>query len=147
MQFPHNLLAHLHVNWLAPAKVRRTIIGGSRKMIVYDDMDMSDKVKVYDSGAHLSNSPDHIYRTMVEYRTGDMYAPKVEKVEALALECAHFVACITEGAEPISGAELGTNVVRVLEAADRSLRAGGVLHPVQGAAAAAWGASLPGTGR
>jgi predicted dehydrogenase len=142
MQFPNNLLAHLHVNWLAPAKVRRTIIGGSKKMVVYDDMDMSEKVKVYDSGAAIRNDPDHIYRAMVEYRTGDMYAPKVEKVEALALECAHFVSCITEGTTPISGAELGTNVVRVLEAADYSLRMGGALHPVRRKHCNAWNTSI-----
>lgn len=131
MLFHDRLLAHLHVNWLAPAKVRRTVIGGSKKMVVYDDMDMSEKVKVYDSGAHLSNDPDHIYRTMVEYRTGDMYAPKLDKAEALAVECAHFIACIREGATPISGAALGTHTVRVLEAADRSLRAGGAMEMLQ----------------
>jgi len=101
MLYPGQLLAHLHVNWLAPAKVRRTIIGGSKKMIVYDDMEMSEKIKVYDSGAHLNNDPEHIYRTMVEYRTGDMYAPKLDKAEALAIECAHFVDCVSEGASPI----------------------------------------------
>lgn len=131
MLFRHQLLAHLHVNWLAPAKVRRTIIGGSKKMIVYDDMDMSEKVKVYDSGARLCNDPDHIYRTMVEYRTGDMYAPKLDKVEALAVECAHFISCIREGTPPVSGAELGLQTVRVLEAANRSLRRGGTMESLQ----------------
>ena len=130
MLFPDRMLAHLHVNWLAPAKVRRTIIGGSKRMIVYDDMDMSEKVKVYDSGAHLSNDPDHIYRTLVEYRTGDMYAPKLEKVEALAVECAHFADCIRNGTTPISGAPLASAVVQVLEAANRSLQAGGSMERV-----------------
>ena len=129
MCYPQRLLAHVHVNWLAPAKVRRTIIGGSRKMVVYDDMDMSEKVKVYDSGARLSDDPDHVYRTMVEYRTGDMYAPKLDKAEALAVECAHFVACIERGATPISGARLGSQIVAVLEAANRSLRLGGTPEP------------------
>ncbi len=131
MSFPNQLLAHLHVNWLAPAKVRRTIIGGSKKMVVYDDMDMSEKVKVYDSGARLSNDPEHIYRTMVEYRTGDMYAPKLDKAEALAVECAHFVSCIREGTPPISGADLGLQTVRILEAANRSLRAGGTMEALR----------------
>jgi predicted dehydrogenase len=131
MQFSNRLLAHLHVNWLAPAKVRRTIIGGSKKMVVYDDMNMSEKVKVYDSGAWLSNDPDHIYRTMVEYRTGDMYAPKLDKAEALQVECAHFVDCIREGTPPISGAALGIQTVQVLEAANRSLKAGGMMEALR----------------
>jgi len=122
--FPDRLLAHLHVNWLAPAKVRRTIIGGSKRMLIYDDMDMSEKVKVYDTGARLNGDPEGAYRAMVEYRSGDMYAPKLDKTEALAVECAHFLACILHEATPISGAALGTEIVRVLEAADRSLRAG-----------------------
>lgn len=130
MLFSDRSLAHLHVNWLAPAKVRRTIIGGSKKMVVYDDMDLSEKVKVYDSGARLSDDPEHIYRTMVEYRTGDMYAPKLDKTEALAVECAHFVDCIRSGGTPVSGATLGTAVVGVLEAADRSLAAGGSMERV-----------------
>jgi predicted dehydrogenase len=130
MLFNDRTLAHLHVNWLAPAKVRRTIIGGSKKMVVYDDMDMSEKVKVYDSGARLSNDPEHIYRTLVEYRTGDMYAPKLEKTEALAVECAHFADCIRHGVRPISGGALGTAVVSVLEAANRSLVAGGSMERV-----------------
>ncbi|MDB5058707.1 MAG: oxidoreductase [Chloroflexi bacterium] len=128
MMFRERLLAHLHVNWLAPAKVRRTIIGGSKRMVVYDDMDMSEKVKIYDSGAKLSNDPAHIYRTMVEYRTGDMYAPKIDKTEALAEECRHFVACIRDGADPISGAVLATQVVGIIEAADRSLKMGGSME-------------------
>ena len=131
MLFQNQLLAHVHVNWLAPAKVRRTIIGGSKKMVVYDDMDMSEKVKVYDSGAHLCNDPEHIYRTMVEYRTGDMYAPKLDKVEALAVECAHFISCIREGTPPISGASLGLQTVRILEAANRSLHAGGAMEALR----------------
>ncbi len=130
MKFRERLLAHLHVNWLAPAKVRRTIIGGSKRMVVYDDMDLSEKVKIYDSGAKLSNDPDHIYRTMVEYRTGDMYAPKVDKTEALKEECRHFIACIRDGDTPLSGALLATQVVGVIEAADRSLRLGGSLEPL-----------------
>jgi len=102
-------------------------------MIVYDDMEMSEKVKVYDSGVQLGRdvSPqEHIYSTMVEYRTGDMYAPKLDKTEALAVECAHFIACIREGATPISGALLGARTVSVIEAADRSLRAGGTMEAV-----------------
>lgn len=133
MLYPRRLLAHLHVNWLAPAKVRRTIIGGSKRMVVYDDMEMSEKVKVYDSGVQLGSDvdhADHIYRTMVEYRTGDMYAPKLDKTEALAVECADFINCIREGTLPISNALLGAQTVSVIEAADRSLRAGGTMEAV-----------------
>ncbi len=125
LQFDGPLLAHFHVNWLAPAKVRRTIIGGSAKMLVYDDGEMSDKLRVYDSGAQARTTED-MYRTLVEYRTGDVLAPKLEKAEALAVETAHFVNVVRGLEDPISGGELGVKVVKIIEAAQRSLRCGGV---------------------
>lgn len=126
LQFDSQLLAHFHVNWLAPAKVRRTIIGGSRRMLVYDDMEMDDKLKVYDSGAHLCASKEDIYRKLVEYRTGDVLVPKLEKQEALAVEVKHFGRAVRGLEAPISGAALGVAVVKVIEAAQESLHRGGI---------------------
>jgi predicted dehydrogenase len=131
LQFDGPLLAHFHVNWLAPAKVRRTIIGGSKKMLVYDDLEMDDKLKVYDSGARLSDSKESMYRTFVEYRTGDVLAPKLEKAEALAVETTHFVNVVRGLEEPVSTGEMGLRVVRIIEAAQRSLSCGGAAVEVE----------------
>lgn len=125
LQFAGPLIAHFHVNWLAPAKVRRTIIGGSRKMLVYDDGEASEKLKVYDSGAHLAASKEDMYRTLVEYRTGDVVAPRLDKTEALTAETTHFVNVVRGLEEPISGGALGIEVVRVVAAAQESLCRGG----------------------
>jgi len=119
--FENNLIAHLHVNWMAPVKVRRTLIGGSRKMIVYDDLEPSDKIKVYDRGIEVSNR-EQIYSMLVSYRTGDMWAPNLDLTEALQTECRHFVDCIQHGTTPLTGGEAGLEVVRVLEAASRSMK-------------------------
>ena len=131
LQFDTPMLAHFHVNWLAPAKVRRTIIGGSKKMLVYDDGEMDDKLRVYDSGAQLAASREAMYRTFVEYRTGDVLIPKLEKAEALAVEMKHFINVVRGFEAPISGGELGIEVVRVIEAAQRSLRMGGTAVEVE----------------
>ncbi|MGE5594443.1 MAG: Gfo/Idh/MocA family protein [Hyphomicrobiales bacterium] len=126
LQFDDELLAHFHVNWLAPAKVRRTIIGGSKKMLVYDDVEASEKLKVYDSGAHLCASQEDVYKKLVEYRTGDVLAPQLEKTEALAAETSHFARVVRGLETTISGGELGVSVVRVVEAAQESLRRNGI---------------------
>ena len=120
------------MNWLAPTKVRRTIIGGSKKMLVYDDAEIDEKLKVYDSGAKLCASQEDIYRSLVEYRTGDVLAPRLEKTEALAAETAHFARVVRGQEEPLSGGDLGLRVVRIIEAAQESLRRGG--FPVEVAA-------------
>jgi predicted dehydrogenase len=125
VRFEGPLLAHFHVNWLAPAKVRTLIIGGSRKMLVYDDVEASEKLKVYDSGARLTSSPEDVYRSMVEYRTGDIVCPKIDKTEALTNEWAHFVEVCRGHEDTISGAELGLKVVKLIAAAQRSLRLNG----------------------
>jgi predicted dehydrogenase len=119
--FEDSLLAHFHVNWLAPVKVRQTLIGGSEKMIVFDDIDMSEKVKVYDKGIILDDSQDETYQRHVGYRTGDMWAPRLDNVEALKIEAEHFVHCINTGETPQSDGQAGLRVVRILEAASRSL--------------------------
>lgn len=126
LRFDGPLLAHFHVNWLAPAKVRTTIIGGSKKMVVYDDMEASEKLKVYDSGVQLASTPEDVYRALWDYRTGDVLAPKLDKTEALAVECAHFARVVRGLEPPISDGALGLRVVRVIDAAQRSLRLGGV---------------------
>ena len=121
--FPDSLIAHFHVNWLAPVKVRRTLIGGGRKMIVYDDIEPSEKVKVYDRGISVSDgSAEGVYKMLVSYRTGDMWAPRVDVTEALQVEVAHFLRCIDERERPITGGDAGVRVVRILEAATESMR-------------------------
>ncbi len=124
-EFDEPLIGHAHVNWFAPVKIRQTLIAGTLKMIVYDDNEPSEKIKVYDKGINLSKQPEEIYRTLVQYRTGDMSCPKLEQTEALLIECAHLLDCIHGKSSPISGGELGLQVVRVLEAASLSLDQGG----------------------
>lgn len=119
--FDDNLIAHFHVNWLAPVKVRRTLIGGSDKMIVYDDMEMSEKIKLYDKGITLNSGPEGVYQLHVGYRAGDMWAPHLNNVEALRVEAQHFLDCIVHNTQPISDGYAGLRIVRMLEAASRSM--------------------------
>jgi predicted dehydrogenase len=119
--FDDNLIAHFHVNWLAPVKVRQTLLCGSEKMIVFDDVDMSEKVKVYDKGVILDDAAESVYQRHVGYRTGDMWAPRLDNVEALAIETQHFVDCVTTGETPLSDGHAGLRVVRILEAAQASM--------------------------
>ena len=114
------MMAHINVSWLSPVKVRQTLIGGDRRMIVYDDLEPSEKIKVYDKGIELSTR-ESIYATLVGYRTGDMWAPKLDATEALNREAQHFVHCVETGAAPESGGEAGLYVVGLLEAATRSM--------------------------
>src|SRR4051794_1340037 len=125
--FESNLIAHCHVNWLAPVKVRRTLIGGSRKMIVYDDVEPSEKVKVYDKGITVANTSESIYKMLVSYRSGDLWVPHLDQTEALRTEVAEFRRCIETGATPITDGIAGLNTVQLLEAATHSIRNRGVL--------------------
>jgi predicted dehydrogenase len=118
--YDDGFMAHTHVNWLSPVKVRQILIGGTRRMLVYDDTEPSEKVRVYDSGIKVT-SREGIYATLVDYRTGDMWAPKLELREALSAECAHFVDCIRYKRVPLSSGTSGVRVVKLLEAASRSL--------------------------
>jgi predicted dehydrogenase len=122
--FDNNVIAHFHVNWLAPVKIRRTLIGGSSKMIVYDDLEPSEKIKIYDKGITL-NEPEGVYKMLVGYRTGDMWAPQLSTTEALKAEAQHFVECIESGAPPLTGAAAGLSIVRILEAATESIQKSG----------------------
>jgi predicted dehydrogenase len=119
--FENNLIAHIHVNWLAPVKVRRTLIGGSQKMIVYDDIEPSEKIKVYDKGITVNGAPENIYKMLIGYRTGDMWSPQLEMSEALRTEALHFLDCIRTGKKPITDGEAGLRVVSMLEAASASM--------------------------
>jgi predicted dehydrogenase len=123
--FPNNVLAHLHVNWLAPVKIRRTLISGDRQMIVYDDLEPSEKIKVYDKGITLEEGRENVRELLVGYRAGDMWAPQLGVTEALSVEAAHFVDCIRHAREPVSNGQAGLRVVRILEAATESLACGG----------------------
>jgi predicted dehydrogenase len=123
-------VAHINVSWIAPVKIRLTLIGGTEKMLVYDDTLTSEKVKVYDKGVNILEDPEEIYRTRVQYRIGDMYAPKIENVEALHLECRYLLECIDNNMRPINDGVSGFRVVRVLEAATESMRKGGAQVPI-----------------
>jgi predicted dehydrogenase len=123
--FENRLIAHLHVNWLAPVKVRRTLVGGSRKMIVYDDLEPSEKIKVYDKGVVLSGeaapSGNQRYRMLIDYRSGDMWAPRLDITEALTTEARNFISSIEAGQPTMTDGHAGLRVVRILEAAADSI--------------------------
>jgi predicted dehydrogenase len=114
-------VAHLNVNWLAPLKVRRALVGGARKMIVWDDLEPTEKIKVYDRGVSLTDDPGQIHEMRVNYRMGDMWAPQLSTAEPILTEAAHFIACIDEGKTPATSGALGLHVVEMLEAATRSM--------------------------
>jgi len=135
--FESSLIAHVHVNWLAPLKVRRTLIGGSRKMIVYDDLEASEKVKVYDKGLTMRQGPDDVYQMLAGYRSGDMWSPQLEIGEALHSEARHFVDCIERGATPLTDGRSGLRVVQILEAASRSMRERGRIVELEASQCAA----------
>lgn len=123
--FPNNLMAHLHVNWLAPVKIRRTVIGGSRKMVVYDDLEPSEKVKIYDRGVDVRDDEAALHKMLVSYRAGEMRAPQIDVSEALQVELTHFVDCIRKGTTPVTDGRAGLRIVRLLEAASQSMRQDG----------------------
>jgi predicted dehydrogenase len=122
-------VAHLNVNWLAPLKVRQVLVGGSRKMIVWNDLEVSEKIKVYDRGVSLTDDVEALYSMLVSYRIGDMWAPHLSTAEPLVTEAAHFVDCVATGARPTTDGHLGLQVVEMLEAATRSMKLRG--HPVE----------------
>jgi predicted dehydrogenase len=119
--FENNCFAHFHVNWTSPVKIRRMIVGGDRKMVVYDDMENMEKIKVYDSGVDIK-STEKIHEALVQYRIGDMYSPKVNQVEALALAARECIDAIKENRQPKTNGYDGLEVVKILEASDRSIR-------------------------
>jgi predicted dehydrogenase len=120
--FAKHIIAHVNVNWLSPVKVRTTLLGGEKKMLVWNDLEADEKIKVYDKGVSMSANPDNLHRLLVSYRSGDMWSPQVEPVEALRAETAYFLQCINENKTPFNDGVAGLRVVRILEAADRSMR-------------------------
>ncbi len=123
--FDSALIGHITVNWLSPVKLRQTLIGGSKKMVVFNDLEPNEKVKIYDAGITVNDSTDKIYQAMVDYRMGDIWLPQFDRTEALKVEAAHFIECVTNGVLPITGGMSGLHVVRILEAANQSLKAQG----------------------
>jgi predicted dehydrogenase len=120
LYFPEKVIAHINVNWLSPVKVRTTLIGGEKRMIVWNDLEADEKVKVYDKGVKIT-SREGVYEALVSYRSGDMWSPQLEQVEALRQEVNYFVECITAGKEPFNNGSAGLRVVRMLEAASESM--------------------------
>ena len=119
--FPGNITAHINVNWLSPVKVRTTLLGGRDKMLVWNDLEPDEKIKVYDKGVDIT-SGQGVYDLLVSYRSGDVWAPKVDATEALKLELDYFLDCVLENQNPTNDGEAGLRVVRLLEAADESLK-------------------------
>lgn len=126
LEYAGGAIAHFHVNWLSPVKIRQMLVCGSQKMVVFDDNDPSEKVRIYDKGVEFSpGDTDAFYRLRVDYRSGDMVAPKLERTEALAAEVEHFAAAVRDRTTPIADGRAGLAVVRILEAAQQSLDTGG----------------------
>jgi predicted dehydrogenase len=129
--FADRMIAHINVNWLSPVKVRTTLIGGQKKMLVWNDLDVDEKIKVYDKGVNMTNggSGQSIYDLLVSYRSGDMWSPKIDQAEALTTEAKYFAECISKNQRPFNDGVAGLRVVRMLEAVDKSLKERG--RPVE----------------
>jgi len=125
LYFPDEVIAHINVNWLSPVKIRTTLVGGAKKMLVWNDLEADEKIKIYDKGVQVT-SREGLYNLLVNYRSGDMWAPKLEQVEALRVELEYFVDCIMQGQTPFNDGIAGLRVVKMLEAANHSLRERGV---------------------
>jgi predicted dehydrogenase len=121
LYFPNHLIAHINVNWLSPVKVRTTLIGGKKKMLVWNDLDPDEKIKIYDKGIEVETG-EGVYDLLLSYRSGDMWAPKVDQVEALRLEAEHFLDCVAKDKVPINDGNSGLRVVKILEAANKSIK-------------------------
>jgi predicted dehydrogenase len=119
--FGEDTVVHIHISWLAPSKFRRMVIVGSKKMIVYDDIETIEKVKVYDRGVEVMEDYNSLFGRQLIYRTGDVYTPKLDQTEPLRRECGHFIDCIKNKRRPQSDGYCGLRTVKVLEAAQRSL--------------------------
>jgi predicted dehydrogenase len=130
LRFPEEFIAHFHFNWLSPVKIRRTLIAGSRKMVVYDDIEPTEKIRVYDKGVMVARGEEvadkeATYRALVSYRTGDVWVPKLDSTEALYYVCDEFLSAIAEKRRPLTDGHSGLRIVRLLEAAQLSIRQGG----------------------
>jgi predicted dehydrogenase len=130
LYFADRITAHINVNWLSPVKVRTTLLGGEKKMLVWNDLEPTEKVKIYDKGVEMETK-EGIYELLVNYRSGDMWAPRVEQTEALQLEARYFVDCVESGTRPFNDGLAGLRIVRLLEAAQKSLKRGGEPVPLE----------------
>jgi predicted dehydrogenase len=126
LYFGDKIIAHINVNWLSPVKVRTTLIGGEKKMLVWNDLEADEKIKIYDRGVNVT-SQEGLYNLLVNYRSGDMWAPQLEQIEALRVELSYFVRCIQQDETPVNDGAAGLRVVKMLEAANESLRKRGAL--------------------
>jgi predicted dehydrogenase len=126
LYFPNKIIAHININWLSPVKVRTTLIGGEKKMLVWNDLEADEKIKIYDKGVQITNQ-EGLYNLLVNYRSGDMWAPQVEQIEALRLELAYFIECISHNTAPFNDGAAGLRVVKMLVAANESVRKRGGL--------------------
>jgi len=124
--FPNSVIAHINVNWLSPVKIRTTLIGGQKKMLVWNDLVADEKIRVYDRGVNIA-SGEKVHELLVNYRSGDMWAPQIEQLEALRVELDYFADCIMNSKTPLNDGEAGLRVVRMLEAADCSIKRRGEL--------------------
>ncbi|MDQ6824201.1 MAG: Gfo/Idh/MocA family oxidoreductase [Candidatus Eremiobacteraeota bacterium] len=129
LTYDDDFIAHINVNWLAPVKVRQVLLCGDRRMVVYDDNSASEKLKVYDSGVDVKHAQD-LYEMLVQYRVGDMHAPRLETAEALSYEIRNIVETLQNKTVAVADGEAGLRVVSVLEAADESLSRSGVCVPI-----------------
>src|SRR5215472_1488198 len=125
LYFPNSVIAHVNVNWLSPVKVRTTLIGGAKKMLVWNDLEADEKIKIYDKGVKVEGA-EGVYDLLVNYRSGDMWAPHLNQVEALHMELFYFVECIVRNEIPFNDGNAGLRIVKMLEAADQSLQKRGV---------------------
>jgi predicted dehydrogenase len=124
--FPGSVIAHINVNWLSPVKIRTTLIGGAKRMLVWNDLETDEKLKIYDKGVRVNNG-NEIYQLLMSYRSGDMWVPKLEQTEALETELEYFIDCILNDRTPINDGTAGWRVVKMLEAVDRSLKEKGTI--------------------
>jgi len=138
--FPGKTIAHINVNWLSPVKVRTTLIGGEKRMLVWNDLEADEKIRIYDKGLHVdgngasrvdgNGNTDGLYELLVSYRSGDMWAPRLERTEALTVELGYFIDCLMRDQTPVNDGVAGARIVKMLEAADRSLKERGKEIPL-----------------
>jgi predicted dehydrogenase len=127
VHFNNNMIAHFNINWLSPVKVRTTHIGGEKKMLVWNDTEADEKLKIYDKGVEVK-TVEGVYNLLVSYRSGDMHAPKLEQTEALRKETEYFVHCVTNNETPINDGHAGLRIVRMLEACTESVKNNGKIQ-------------------
>ena len=127
--FPNKMLGHFNVNWMSPVKVRNTLIGGDKKMLVWNDLESDEKIKIYDKGVDVT-TPESIYDLLISYRSGDVWSPKINQTEALKVEAEYFVDCVENNKTPFNDGMAGLRVVKILEATSKSLKSRGETIPL-----------------